>query len=611
MKKIKPNILIAIILSIFLIIKIATKESKPEFKFSTTKITSGEIVESVVSSGKIIPGEELKVFSRLSEDVYKAYAVYGDIVKKGQILLELDSTRFQKELSTKLKNLEILKIELEQKKKKAENDKVLLEKGYIASIELDESENEYKIKSLEIEELKAEIQKLEQNIIDTQITSPIEGRVDYINEEAIKEGKIFANVWLYTISSGHKELNLSLSIDGREITKINVGQEVTFSVETDLNTKHLGRIIKIVEPIGLKPNINKSPVFYEVIVEIINSNDLLKTGLSVDATINIQTKNNIYKVKRSALRFVPPEGIEIRKASNDDSTAGVIWVLNKDNSISAFSITPGIKDSEFVEISDFKKIPEGADIITNVEIINKSKNNGFSLPQPKGINMSSSPSLELSGINKIYKMGQIDLQVLFDVNLHIYPGDFVSIIGPSGSGKTTLLNILACLDRPTSGVYNFFGEDVSSKTNDQMSEIRNLRIGFIFQSFNLIPRHTALENVMMPLHYSDRHKSSNFKEMGLNALDLVGLSDRTGHYPNELSGGQQQRVAIARALVTNPEIILADEPTGNLDSKTSDDIMSLLKNLNSNGKTVITITHDNEIASQASEIIKIKDGRVL
>ncbi|MEL0080681.1 MAG: ABC transporter ATP-binding protein [SAR202 cluster bacterium] len=225
--------------------------------------------------------------------------------------------------------------------------------------------------------------------------------------------------------------------------------------------------------------------------------------------------------------------------------------------------------------------------------------------------MSSSPSLELSGINKIYKMGQIDLQVLFDVNLHIYPGDFVSIIGPSGSGKTTLLNILACLDRPTSGVYNFFGEDVSSKTNDQMSEIRNLRIGFIFQSFNLIPRHTALENVMMPLHYSDRHKSSNFKEMGLNALDLVGLSDRTGHYPNELSGGQQQRVAIARALVTNPEIILADEPTGNLDSKTSDDIMSLLKNLNSNGKTVITITHDNEIASQASEIIKIKDGRVL
>ncbi|MDA9748505.1 ABC transporter ATP-binding protein [bacterium] len=225
--------------------------------------------------------------------------------------------------------------------------------------------------------------------------------------------------------------------------------------------------------------------------------------------------------------------------------------------------------------------------------------------------MSSDPLLELSGINKIYKMGQIDLQVLFDVSLHIYDGDFVSIIGPSGSGKTTLLNIIACLDRPSSGVYNFFGENVGLKSNDEMSAIRNLRIGFIFQSFNLIPRHTALENVIMPLHYSTKFKNSNFKNLGLECLEKVGLSERVNHYPNELSGGQQQRVAIARALVTNPEIILADEPTGNLDSKTSDDIMRLLKDLNMQGKTIITITHDNEVAEQASEIIRIKDGRVI
>lgn len=225
--------------------------------------------------------------------------------------------------------------------------------------------------------------------------------------------------------------------------------------------------------------------------------------------------------------------------------------------------------------------------------------------------MSSDPLLELSGINKIYKMGQIDLQVLFDVSLHIYDGDFVSIIGPSGSGKTTLLNIIACLDRPSSGIYNFFGENVGLKSNDEMSAIRNLRIGFIFQSFNLIPRHTALENVIMPLHYSTKFKNSNFKNLGLECLEKVGLSERVNHYPNELSGGQQQRVAIARALVTNPEIILADEPTGNLDSKTSDDIMKLLKDLNMQGKTIITITHDNEVAEQASEIIRIKDGRVI
>lgn len=229
----------------------------------------------------------------------------------------------------------------------------------------------------------------------------------------------------------------------------------------------------------------------------------------------------------------------------------------------------------------------------------------------RDINMSSNPLLELSGINKIYKMGQIDLQVLFDVSLHIYNADFVSIVGPSGSGKTRLLNIIACLDRPSSGIYNFFGENVGLKSNDEMSAIRNLRIGFIFQSFNLIPRHTALENVIMPLHYSTKFKNSNFKNLGLECLEKVGLSERVNHYPNELSGGQQQRVAIARALVTNPEIILADEPTGNLDSKTSDDIMKLLKDLNMQGKTIITITHDNEVAEQASEIIRIKDGRVI
>ena len=153
----------------------------------------------------------------------------------------------------------------------------------------------------------------------------------------------------------------------------------------------------------------------------------------------------------------------------------------------------------------------------------------FHYHNPRDINMSSDPLLELSGINKIYKMGQIDLQVLFDVSLHIYDGDFVSIIGPSGSGKTTLLNIIACLDRPSSGIYNFFGENVGLKSNDEMSAIRNLRIGFIFQSFNLIPRHTALENVIMPLHYSTKFKNSNFKNLGLECLEKVGLSERVNH----------------------------------------------------------------------------------
>ena len=384
MKKIKLNIILAILLSIFLVFRISTKESTPDFRFSTTEVVTGDIIESVMSSGKIIPGEEIKVYSRVNGDIYKTYVEYGDIVKKGQILIELDSSTYENELSTKLKNLEILNIELTQMKKKVDTDIKLLEGGYIAKIELEESENDYRIKSIEIDELQTSIDLLNQQISDTKLTSPIDGRVDYLNEDLITEGKMFVNSWAYTISSGHRDLNISLSIDGREITKVDVGQNVEFSVENSDKIKFLGVVKKIVEPIGLKPNIDKSPVFYEVIVKILDTNSSLKTGLSVDATINIQVKNNINKIKRSCLRFVPPEGILIKKAPNNTQGSDVIWTLNNDNSLSAYSVITGIKDSEYVEIIDRKNLPKDSKIITSVEIINKNKSsNGFSLPQPK------------------------------------------------------------------------------------------------------------------------------------------------------------------------------------------------------------------------------------
>ena len=384
MKKIKLNIILAILLSIFLVFRISTKESTPDFRFSTTEVVTGDIIESVMSSGKIIPGEEIKVYSRVNGDIYKTYVEYGDIVKKGQILIELDSSTYENELSTKLKNLEILNIELTQMKKKVDTDIKLLEGGYIAKIELEESENDYRIKSIEIDELQTSIDLLNQQISDTKLTSPIDGRVDYLNEDLITEGKMFVNSWAYTISSGHRDLNISLSIDGREITKVDVGQNVEFSVENSDKIKFLGVVKKIVEPIGLKPNIDKSPVFYEVIVKILDTNSSLKTGLSVDATINIQVKNNINKIKRSCLRFVPPEGILIKKAPNNTQESDVIWTLNNDNSLSAYSVITGIKDSEYVEIIDRKNLPKDSKIITSVEIVNKNKSsNGFSLPQPK------------------------------------------------------------------------------------------------------------------------------------------------------------------------------------------------------------------------------------
>ena len=217
--------------------------------------------------------------------------------------------------------------------------------------------------------------------------------------------------------------------------------------------------------------------------------------------------------------------------------------------------------------------------------------------------------VEIKDVCKVYNPGENEVRALDHVSLTIDEQEFVAIIGHSGSGKSTLMNMLGCLDVPTSGEYWLHGQDVSALSDDALSDIRNREIGFIFQGFNLIPNLTALENVELPLIYRGVSKSVR-EELSVEALKKVGLEHRMDHKPSEMSGGQQQRVAIARAIAQAPPVILADEPTGNLDSNSTKEIMDILKGLHKEGRTVILITHDNEIAAQAKRVIKIKDGNV-
>ncbi|MCX6290229.1 MAG: ABC transporter ATP-binding protein [Bacteroidetes bacterium] len=219
------------------------------------------------------------------------------------------------------------------------------------------------------------------------------------------------------------------------------------------------------------------------------------------------------------------------------------------------------------------------------------------------------PLLDLENISKRYTIGTETIHALRSISIAINKGEYVALMGPSGSGKSTLMNILGCLDTPSGGTYSLNGKEVSKMDDNELADIRNKEIGFVFQTFNLIPRSTALDNVALPLVYAGLRKQQRI-ERATQTLEGVGLGDRVTHKPNELSGGQRQRVALARALVNNPSIILADEPTGNLDSKTSEEIMALFEEIHHRGNTIIVVTHEEEIAQHAHRIIRLKDGAV-
>jgi putative ABC transport system ATP-binding protein len=232
------------------------------------------------------------------------------------------------------------------------------------------------------------------------------------------------------------------------------------------------------------------------------------------------------------------------------------------------------------------------------------------MTQPSRLHPRGRAVIDLADVEKVYRSGSLEVRALADVSMVIREGEFVAIAGPSGSGKSTLMHIIGCLDVPSSGTYRLAGQDVSAMNEEQLADVRNRRIGFVFQQFNLLPSLSALRNVELPLAYSGIARAER-RDRAIAALEKVGLADRVEHRPGELSGGQQQRVAVARALVTEPALILADEPTGNLDSTSTAEVLGLFQDVHASGRTIVLITHEHDIAASAERIVNIFDGRIV
>tara|TARA_Y100001970_G_scaffold263221_1_gene348458 strand:+ start:7655 stop:9259 length:1605 start_codon:yes stop_codon:yes gene_type:complete len=388
------RILIAVGLIIFLVwSRFAQSPSinivDDDIRLSTTQMSIGEISEFVKTSGKIVPKREEKLYSKIDLPLKKVYVKYGDLVEEGQLLLELDSDLIETDINTQKQKLTVISKKYDLALKKAESNKKLLEQGFI-------SKDEYEL-SLRVPEqilidksnTELNLKKLDAQLLNTRFISPIKGRVDYIDpaitQENAQRGGIKVGIykWFFTISSSNDELNLNLSIDGRDVSKVEIGQDVMFKVDSFKQRKFYGKIVKIIEPLNLKPHTNKAPVFYELIASINEKEIKLKSGLSVDAEIKIQTKTGIKRIPRSALRFVPPKDIVVKIPPPNNATTLIVWIANEDNSISAIPIKTGIKDNQYIEVPEDTKITLEDSIVIGATVPQTKKKGKFALPQPK------------------------------------------------------------------------------------------------------------------------------------------------------------------------------------------------------------------------------------
>lgn len=618
--------------------------SKAQHKvtYETAVVTRGEISESITATGTIEPVTEVEVGTQVSGIIDKIYADYNSVVTKGQLIAEMDRVTLQSEVASQRAAYNGAKAEYEYQQKNYERNRGLHEKQLISDTDYEQSVYNYEKAKSNYESSQASLAKAERNLSYATITSPIDGVV--INR-AVEEGQTVASGFetptLFTIAADLTQMQVVADVDEADIGGVEEGQRVSFTVDAYPNDTFEGTVtqIRLGEDSSTSSGSSTSStvVTYEVVISAPNPDLKLKPRLTANVTIYTLDRKDVLSVPARALRFTPERPlIGENDIVKDCESPHKLWT-REGNTFTAHPVTVGISNGINTEI--ISGISEGATIVTEATIgkmpgggapadmqqaaggerspfmpgppgSNKKKSNDNPYPHKYTSSAMSKTVIELQNIKRNFQVGDETVHALRGVSFSINEGEFVTIMGTSGSGKSTLLNILGCLDTPTTGEYLLDGISVRTMSKSQRAVLRNRKIGFVFQNYNLLPKTTAIENVELPLMYNSSVSASERRSRAIEALKAVSLGDRLEHKSNQMSGGQMQRVAIARALVNDPAVILADEATGNLDTRTSFEILVLFQKLHAEGRTIIFVTHNPEIAQYSSRNIVLRDGQV-
>ena len=592
------------------------KNAQGKVDFVTEKVTRGNISNSITATGTIEPVTEVEVGTQVSGIIDKIYIDYNSVVKQGEVIAEMDKVTLLSDLQSAQATYNGAKAEYDYQKKLYTRNKALHEKQLISETDYEQSVYDYERAKSTYEQTQAALAKAERNLSYATITSPING---IVTSKDVEEGQTVASGFetptLFTIAADLTKMQVVADVDEADIAGIKDSARVTFTVDAYPDDVFEGKVYQIrlgsvnSSSSSSTSTSSETVVTYEVVITADNPDLKLKPRLTANVTIYTDTRDNVITVPNKALRFTPEKQLVGNKTITDCEGTHKVWTMDA-NGFTAHPVKIGLSDGSHTEI--LEGLNEGTPIVTETVLKGFENNSDEMAGSERSPFMPGPPEtvIELQNIKRNFQVGDETVHALRGVSFSIQEGEFVTIMGTSGSGKSTLLNTLGCLDTPTSGEYLLDGVSVRTMSKPQRAVLRNRKIGFVFQNYNLLPKTTAVENVELPLMYNSSVSAAERRRRAIEALKAVGLADRLEHKSNQMSGGQMQRVAIARALVNNPAVILADEATGNLDTRTSFEILVLFQKLHAEGRTIIFVTHNPEIAQYSSRNITLRDGQI-